>query len=232
MGLPLDHNGRAAMEPTSHEMLFVDVSSQEETAFNALLYLMCRAVNCEHSDESQRQRFLNIVEADLEAWHRAVFFSLRPDGELPTPTEPGQDESNSSSPQEQWYSGDRYAVASAFYHMTSIILTVQRPIESFRNLGQSNVRTNPAPFDLLRAMSTVQQALAKHAKEIIPIALAAPRDAVRVRLIQPLYIAGRSFSQKPAQRMLLRLLGDIESDLGVFTRYRINDLLGEWGLAD
>lgn len=234
MGLPLDENGCAILEPSSHDDLFANPLAQEETAFHALLRLMCQLINCEHTqdcDQSQRQALLNTIEEDLEAWHRTVGLSLRPDVELSTSLDPLQEDLHRPLLHENWYSSDRYAVATGYYYMARMLLTIQRPIESFRENDPSGSRAaQPStPYDLLRAMKLVQQALASFAKETLPLALAAPVDSVRVRLIQPLYVAGRSFSQKQDQEMLLRLLRDIEADLGVFTQYRVDDLRREWG---
>jgi hypothetical protein len=66
--------------------------------------------------------------------------------------------------------------------------------------------------------------------EIIAIVHGMPNPAVQKHMVQPLYIAGRCLSTSSDRQIVIRLLKQIEENLGLFTEYRIKDLSEEWGV--
>ncbi|KAI8195859.1 hypothetical protein KHU50_010533 [Colletotrichum sp. SAR 10_65] len=60
----------------------------------------------------------------------------------------------------------------------------------------------------------------RHGKEICGISLSDPPDAVRIHSVQPLFVAGQSFHERPEQELVLKLLSDIETELGWATNYQ------------
>ncbi|KAI8276806.1 Transcription activator AMTR1 [Colletotrichum sp. SAR 10_98] len=68
----------------------------------------------------------------------------------------------------------------------------------------------------------------RHGKEICGISLSDPPDAVRIHSVQPLFVAGQSFHERPEQELVLKLLSDIETELGWATNYQVRKLTDEW----
>lgn len=236
MGLTLDDQGQAVPTVPLHDYLPVDMLAFEETAFHFLLRSMCQLKNSEHNENITRlehQALLSRIDMDLQVWQQAFACLMLPDGTSATVRDAAVPATNRAPAQESWYSSQPCAVITAYYHMARILLTIRRPLDAFRNdlRSTSPGLTQSASFDLLRTMNKLQQTLAGHAEEVISIAMAVPQGATRVSLIQPLYVVGRCLPHTEAQETLIRLLADIESDLGVFTSYRIEGLVREWQLA-
>jgi hypothetical protein len=87
------------------------------------------------------------------------------------------------------------------------------------------------PHDLLSIYNALQRDLNHHAMEIIAIVHGMPNSTVRKHMIQPLYFAGRCFSNSNERQIVVGLLKRIEEELGLFTEYRIKDLCEEWGVS-
>jgi hypothetical protein len=84
---------------------------------------------------------------------------------------------------------------------------------------------------LLRTIHDIEQKLQSHASAVISIASGTTCDAVKLRAIQPLCVAGRCLNTDRDKRLLIELLTSIEGDLGIATRYSVNALLKEWDLS-
>lgn len=70
-----------------------------------------------------------------------------------------------------------------------------------------------------------------HARQVVGISATNPHPGCLNNAIQPLYIAGRLFTHRDEQRVVVRLLDHIEAASGWGSRWRIADLEVEWGYA-
>lgn len=120
---------------------------------------------------------------------------------------------------EQWFANDACAVGHMYYHTAKIILLTRKPI-----LSDEETTT-----DWLLVYRSMHRQMAGHAREIISVALGSANDAVRMHMLQPLYVAGRCLSREGDQGALVKLLKDLENDLGIATSYRVTALYEEWG---
>ncbi|KAF9880493.1 zn 2cys6 transcription factor [Colletotrichum karsti] len=123
-----------------------------------------------------------------------------------------------------WYDIPMCAATMQSYHMACILLLVNRPQESTAIRSTVSAR--------LRSYRMIQRDVLRHGKEICGISLADPPDSVRIHSVQPLFVAGQSFHEKPEQQLVLKLLSDIETELGWATHYQIRKLVDEWKVND
>lgn len=78
------------------------------------------------------------------------------------------------------------------------------------------------------AASAVHNAL-WHARRVVGISLCNPHKGNLNNAIQPLFVAGRLFSHRQEQTIVVQLLNTIESESGWAARWRIKDLETAWG---
>ena len=212
MGLPLDGTGQLALE-------YIDEPYQETIFFKALIRLLCKLVSHDCGASPQWAH----LDVEFTQWYHALPTEfLAPITQTLPP--PSKDNSQELSIPETWFGSEACAIAMAFYHMARILLLVNQPQELFLAMQP------PKQRDLLSSYNALQRDLHHHAMEIIPIAHGMPNPAVQKYMIQPLYIAGRCLSSPGDRRIVIRLLKHIETDLGLFTEYRIKDLSEEWGI--
>ena len=224
MGLPLNPSGTLCPESRSEQLPTLD---QHRIHSRALIRLLCRLVNClpaleeEQPDSTRQSRTDSVtrVETDINEWFASLPPSFKPDccwksnRHQPSQCDP------ELFGQEIWFSDPLTATAMMLYHAAQILILITRPPDP-RN------RTN-----VLMAYHALQGKLRTHAAQIFAIALSVPDDSARVRMLQPLYIAGKGLTSKSDRQYLVGMIRSIETDLGVMTEYRVKDLLQEWGVS-
>ena len=124
-----------------------------------------------------------------------------------------------------WFLSSTLALAAIYLHMTKIPLLSSMPSGPFAAMSTS---PSSAP-DWISAYRKLHHQMTSHAKQIVSIALGSPPVAVKLHLLQPLYVAGRCLTEIHDQDELLLFLGLMEKELGMATGYRVQDLLREWG---
>ncbi|KAL2857238.1 hypothetical protein BJY01DRAFT_136910 [Aspergillus pseudoustus] len=211
MGLPLDKEGNLITECPE--------SQREINLFKGLLRIMCQLVNCDLSDATQWTK----LKGKFDRWQNTVPRSFYIPITWPPVTEPSKAQNVDAFTREIWFASDISAITLAFYHMSRMILLVNRPMSLFMN--QTGNRE-----DLLAAYNTLQQELRQHAMEIIPIMHAMPSETVQKYMLQPLYVAGRCLTDERERKSLLQILRNMADDFGLFTDDRIKDLCEEWGV--
>jgi hypothetical protein len=117
------------------------------------------------------------------------------------------------------YSTAMCASAMQMYHMSQILL-VNKPHGSTQ--GGSTL------FARLNSYQPVVAACQKHSREIVGISLACSDDAVRIHSVQPLFTAGQYLSDSRERCVVLDLLRGIESELGLSSNYRVEQLEKQW----
>ena len=105
------------------------------------------------------------------------------------------------------------------YHFAMILLWLNKPGDT-TNDESANSR--------LKGYRQVSKEVEMHSREICGIALARPRAAVRIQMVQPLYVSGLCLESQHDRQTVINLLWGIQMDTGCATEYRINDLLAEW----
>jgi hypothetical protein len=204
---------------------------------NALVWLMAKlanfmAVDGEISNKasmawggvSQRtllDRWFSLRK-QFQVWHEGLPVTFRPFARVAPSHTSGQisNDDNASTFTEVWYSIPMCASTMQAYHMSQILLFMNKPHESI--LGCDTVVTRMNYYQSV--LATCQN----HSREIVGISLARPDKAVRIHSVQPLFTAGQCLSHKRERRVVLHLLRDVESDIGCATDYRVRQLVKQW----
>ncbi|KAF5546161.1 WSC domain-containing protein [Fusarium phyllophilum] len=126
---------------------------------------------------------------------------------------------------ETWHQG----LPSSFRPSYRILLLIHKPEGLV--VPSSRPSASGGPFDALTRFNQMNRVLQYHAAEICAIALSRPEAAARIHMLQPVYLAGRSLHTKADRAIVLGLLESIEIELGWSSRYRVDDLLREWGMG-
>ncbi|KAL4990711.1 hypothetical protein BDW68DRAFT_194020 [Aspergillus falconensis] len=211
MGLPLDGCG--------YPMAETPCDAQSETIlFKALIRTMCYLVNSDLENATQ----WSMVSGEFDRWQNIVppsFYipiTWPPDG-------PDAGDSVGAFSRETWFANDICAITVAFYHMSRIILLVNRPTDI-------PVWPSGTTVDLTGTYNALRGELRKHAMEVMAIMHAMPSERVQKYMLQPLYVAGRCLTDSRERSDLLQMLRIMGDDFGLFTDYRIQDLCEEWGM--
>jgi hypothetical protein len=241
MGLPIDDEGSLK----SHSSFIL---GEEEVVTYSMVYLAYRMVNwinCASNTDSPsvsgdsqtyRERLIaqyTSIEGELAHIRKNLPSSFHPDTvwaskvdrtSQATPTDAGV--------REVWYSNWQCSLAMLYCHMARILMLVHRPAEL-----PLDSASNPSPsrpkshYDLMLDYRRLEEEIRKNSYEIMSIALSHPEDAVRSRSIQPIYVGGRPLTNSNDRKIVVQLLKSLERDLGIFTRYRIDELLLEWNIS-
>ncbi|PVI05631.1 hypothetical protein DM02DRAFT_639295 [Periconia macrospinosa] len=121
---------------------------------------------------------------------------------------------------EVWYSIPMCASTMQTYHMSQILLYMNKPHKSTQGGSTLCARLN--------SYQSVLAACQKHSREIVGISLARSDEAVRIHSVQPLFTAGQCLSDARERQVVLSQLQGIESDIGWATDYRVRQLVEQW----
>ena len=156
----------------------------------------------------------------VNEWFQKLPCTFRPCARInrPPPTRDGAG-SGPSFFFEIYFSIPMYAASIQHYHFACIILLLNQPTESLQ--GQTI-------GDRLRRYRQISEKVDHHAREICGIALANPPGAVRIHMLQPLYLAGFCLEHREERQTISDLLRGIEADLGWVTGYRVDQLKTDW----
>jgi hypothetical protein len=209
---------------------------REDLICNALVWLMAKLVNFmaagdEVSNEAgmawagvPQRTLLDYwfgLRKQFQVWHDGLPVTFKPSARVPSQASgPMSSNDNVSMFTEVWYSIPMCASTMQTYHMSQILLFMNKPHESTQ--GRSTV---------VARMNSYQSVLAtcqKHSREIVGISLARSDEAVRIHSVQPLFTAGQCLSDARERQVVLHLLRDIESDIGWATDYRVRQLFEQW----
>ncbi|KAF5695276.1 hypothetical protein FDENT_580 [Fusarium denticulatum] len=153
---------------------------------------------------------------EFKKWHDSLPSTFKPCARTPYPSS----DSCFSSFTQIWYELPICAATMQNYHMAMILLLVNQPQES--TFIRSTVSAR------LKSYRQIQQEVHHYAREICGVSLAEPSDPVRANSVQALFVAGQVFHEKGEQEAVLKLLDDIEKDLGWTTRFHRAKLVDEW----
>lgn len=167
------------------------------------------------------------LEAELDAWYNGLPDTFRPCARI-VPSQlqhykPGEDDDPASLP-EVWHCMPMCSATMQHYHMARILLLINKPHDSTHRRSTIANRLN--------SYRSIESEIGYHSREILGISMARPDSSVRIHSLQPLFVSGQCLTDAKERRLIVRLLRDVESDLGWATGYRVKQLLKEWGWND
>ncbi|KAF2032249.1 hypothetical protein EK21DRAFT_99125 [Setomelanomma holmii] len=211
---------------------------REDLICNALVWLMAKLVNFMAAGDDIGTNGLNIswagvtqrtlldywwnLRKQFEVWHDGLPIAFKPSARVEPSRTPGRllKSDNESMFTEVWYSIPMCASTMQTYHMSQILLYMNKPHESTQ--GRSTVCAR------MNSYQSVLAACQKHSREIVGISLARSDKAVRIHSVQPLFTAGQCLSDVRERQVVLSLLHDVEADIGWATDYRVRQLVEQW----
>lgn len=206
---------------------------REDIICNALVWLMSKLVNFmaagdEVSEDTSfgihhrtRIDYWSRLCTQFQVWHDGLPVTFRPSARVRPSDTPHQllQGDSSYSFTELWYSIPMCASTMQTYHMSQILLLMEKP-QSMQE--RSTACANMASYH------SVLAACQKHSREIVGISLGRSDEAVRIHSVQPLFTAGQCLSDARERQVVLNLLRDIETDIGWASDYRTQQLLRQW----
>ncbi|KAH8728927.1 hypothetical protein GQ44DRAFT_499447 [Phaeosphaeriaceae sp. PMI808] len=225
-GLPIDDQG--FIIPSNTNAFF-----GEDLICNALVWLMAKLVNFMATGEGfstdiglswagvPQRTLLDYwchLKKQFEVWYDGLPITFQPSAR----GTPGRHTSyeNDFMFSEVWYSIPMCASTMQIYHMSQILLFMNKPHESTQ--GGSSVCAR------LNSYQSVLAACQKHSREIVGISLARSDEAVRIHSIQPLFTAGQCLRDARERQVVVNQLRNIQSDIGCATDYRVRQLEEQW----
>jgi hypothetical protein len=158
------------------------------------------------------------LEAELDMWYKGLPETFHPCARIGFQETANKSDNLDDAPSlsEIWYSIPMCSSAMQHYHMGRILLHIHKPPQPSGAANPITSRYNSTDIQF-------------HSREIVGIAMACPAGSVRINSLQPLFVSGQCLTDPSERRMVLRLLQDIETDLGWATEYRVQQLRREWG---
>ncbi|KAM0547492.1 hypothetical protein ACHAPJ_010365 [Fusarium lateritium] len=234
MGLLVDDDGKLSLVSGPNSLSTTPEHARDKVLSYTLIRLLCKLIDYlapssrrTHGAGHERPDFEDL-ESQIDSWYQMVSPSFHFDGQF-LATESHDEDGSELFQHELWFSNDLCSAIMMYYHMARMLLLINRPpgllpsVTVTHDMGTS--------FDLLRMFREMEQKLKLHASEVIAIVRGTPDDAVKLRAIQPLYVAGRCCTETSDRKKLLCMLTDIQDNLGIATGYRIKELLQEWGAS-
>ncbi|KAI0421700.1 hypothetical protein F5X98DRAFT_388988 [Xylaria grammica] len=223
MGLMIEDDGTLKMDDSVNSLSTTPEHARDKVLSYTLIRLVCKIVDYiapSSLDDSLVQQlpaqpdirkaaFVSL-ETQLDTWHRSLSPSFRADGTF-SPIEKEQ-ESPGLFGRELWFSNDLCSTTMLYYHMARILLHINRPSDLMPSSAGST-----QSLDLLRVLRDMERTLQIHASEVFSIVQSKPSDAVLLRSIQPLYVAGRCCNRVCDMRLLVLMFREVENDIGVAT---------------
>jgi hypothetical protein len=210
----------------------------EDLICNALIWLMAKLVNFMAVGDALNTDNMGMSWAEVpqrtlldywcnlrnqfQMWHDSLPETFQASARVQPSNTVGRLLKNESESMfsEVWYSIPMCASTMQTYHMSQILLFMNKPHESTQ--GGSTVCAR------LNSYQSVLAACQRHSREIVGISLACSDDAVRIHSVQPLFTAGQCLSDARERQVVLNQLREIESDIGWATDYRVRQLSEQW----
>ncbi|KAL2784975.1 hypothetical protein BJX66DRAFT_315838 [Aspergillus keveii] len=232
-GLQVDSIGFVRPSKTNAGGYSGEDPMKEDIISNALVWITSKIVNFINAGSNAGSLGLHKqvslerwyrLEAEIDVWYNGLPDSFHPCARIARPQIADQGDNpvdDASTLSEIWYSLAMCSSAMQHYHMSRILLHIHKPPEPTPGTSASINRYN--------SYRSTETDIQFHSREIVGIAMACPAGSVRINSLQPLFVSGQCLVDPGERRMVLRLLRDIEVDLGWATEYRVKQLLREWG---
>lgn len=242
-GLLIDDHGFVVPSNTSESGYPEDGEHvmSEDLICNALIWLMSKLVNFmaagDVASDEQGLSWAGIpqrtildywcsLQKQFQVWHDGLPITFQPSARVEPSSVPAQLQTSDSDSMftEIWYSIPMCASTMQTYHMSQILLYMNKPHGSTQGASSVVARFN--------SYQSVLAACQKHSREIVGISLARSDEAVRIHSVQPLFTAGQCLRDVRERQVVLNLLRDLESDIGWATDYRVRQLVEQWQWED
>ncbi|CAG5137538.1 uncharacterized protein ALTATR162_LOCUS140 [Alternaria atra] len=213
-----------------------DMVMRDDLICNAIVWLMAKLVNfmaaCDEVFPRAGMIWAGVPQQTLlyrwfslrkqfQVWHDGLPVTFKPSARVPSQASgPMSANDNASIFTKVFFSVPMCASTMQTYHMSQILLFINKPHESTQ--GRSTVVAR------MNSYQSILDACQKHSREIVGISLARSDEAVRIHSVQPLFTAGQCLRDARERQVVLHLLRDIESDIGWATDYRVCQLLEQW----
>lgn len=215
---------------------------KEDLISNALIWILSKIVNFisagDNVDPNQSvdtgplgvsqqvllERWFRL-EAELDAWHSGLPDTFQPCARIKPSQhpqhEPDPNDDEVATFPEVWHCIPMCSATMQHYHMARILLLINKPHDSTSRRSTIANRLN--------SYRSIESEIRFHSREILGISMSHPQSTVRIHSLQPLFVCGQCLTQPRERRLIVRLLRDIEVDLGWATEYRVKLLLKDWG---
>ncbi|KAF4951275.1 hypothetical protein FGADI_7588 [Fusarium gaditjirri] len=198
MGLLIEDDGTLSLASSPNSLATTPEHARDKILSYTLIRLLCKLVDY-LGTSPQSARTTGREKADFEhlenqfdKWFQMVSPSFHYDGQFFTSESHDEVGTSELFRHEIWFSNDLCSVTMMYYRMACMLLLINRPPDL---LPPASLNSGGTSFDLLSIVRST------------------PDNAVKLRAIQPLYVAGRCYN------------------LGIATGYRIKELLQEWGAS-
>lgn len=249
-GIPLDEHGKLRLENTaSIAYLAAEPGSsltRDDTHSHALTWLQIKLMNfiAEFKEMQQATQQSSLPSAtdfspgttqptpqsssltsqwlrltyELQNWFQFLPDKFQPYLRIESPRDLASTVSNPLPFPECIYSTTIHAATIAHYNLARIILLLNRPHDA-----------QGTPRDRLLGYREVTKDVDACCHEIAGIAMGRPPPAVRIHLLQPLFVMGQCYDHSPqAKALIVELMRTIETDCGWATEYRVRQLQALW----
>lgn len=183
---------------------------------------LLRWINSDSSKSVDKARYQTLRQ-DLDTWETRTRATFQPVYALRRKAL-----NNDLFEGEAWYSKFSRAVTMLLYHIARILLLIHQPPSLLLNMPSDPGSST----DLLHALREIERDIREHSAQIFSITNGMLKcGAVRVRALQPLYVAGRPLTEDHDCRRLIDMIRAIEDDVGADCEYRVDNLLTEWRIS-
>lgn len=218
-----------------------DAVMKEDLISNALIWILSKIVNFisagDNVDPNQSvdirplgvsqqvllERWFRL-EAELDAWHSGLTDTFQPCARIRPSQhplyEPDPNDEFATFP-EVWHCIPMCSATMQHYHMARILLLINKPHDSTSRRSTIANRLN--------SYRSIESEIRFNSHEILGISMSHPHSTARIHSLQPLFVSGQCLTEPRERRLIVRLLRDIEVDLGWATEYRVKQLLKDWG---
>ncbi|KAH8807643.1 hypothetical protein F5884DRAFT_900006 [Xylogone sp. PMI_703] len=238
-GLPLDDTEILSLSMVTTERGLSSAMSDEDVMSNALVWLLIRLVNllaligennslsAPHGELASADSLDSTLKWEqihkaLDLWFQALPSTFRPCARL----ERHSEKSDSSCLfSEIFYSFPSCAATMQHYYFARLLILLHSPLTAATHKSGKA----PVAGERLQQYRDFSREVDFCCQEICGIALGRPEGAVRIHMVQPLFVAGQCMEHREQRRIVISLLQGIELDTGWETGYRVRQLLAEWG---
>lgn len=249
-GIPLDEHGKLRLENTAsvaYSAAELDPSlMRDDTLSHVLTFLLMKLMNfmAEFKEMQQATQQSSISSAtdfppgssqptpqsrsltakwlrltyEVQNWVESLPDTFQPYLRIESPQDLTSATSASLPFPEYIYSTGAHAATMAHYNLARVILLLSRPHDA-----------QSTPRDRLLGYREVTKEVDACSREIAAIAMGRPPPAVRIHLLQPLFVVGQCQDHSPeARAVVVELMRAIEADCGWVTEYRVRQLQALW----
>ncbi|GAD92934.1 C6 finger domain protein, putative [Paecilomyces variotii No. 5] len=249
-GIPIDEQGVLRLDNSALRSYEQDaLLTKEDLAANGLVWLLSKLINfLAKSKESQLAQWatpssmMSGVDSpqmvtspppypittvwlrlcfEFQTWVEGLPETFRPCVRIEHPRDLSVPSDSARLPfPEIFYSLPICAATMQHFHFARMALLLNRPPDVVS--GATTAR------DRLQGFREVTKEVEHRCREICGIALGRPEGAVRIHMVQPLFVAGQCLENPEERQIIIDLLRGIEADFGWSTDYRIKQLQADW----